>query len=287
MSSRILITALLAWATAVAALAARDDDKEARGAPAISLRHAAHPADGLSTVQDIQVAFRDDVIVPIRLHRIAIVHPPYQPTDRLVDQYDALARVATEGNAPAARMLHRALLGCRRLLDWEAKHSGKAQSERQPDDPIKYCDGLSKEQLDEAPAWAQLSAENGDYLGREDWAAVLRRSGRIQESLEVGQALWRDGYYSSLALLTILYQMETPTPNKPDYVLAYAHHFALLKLMEAIHDPTSPARRSHLIAMEQHRQWLGGKLSPQQQQRAEQLAVELLSGSPTCCIGLR
>lgn len=240
--------------------------------------------------QDIVVRFSDGTVVPVRMRRPELIHPPYEPVGRLIDQYDDLVQAAEAGDAPAARMLYLDLLTCslQKQAHGDQPSDGTEHTHGVEENPDR-CKGLSEAHLQNIERWAQMAAEGGDYLGIQYWGGAL---GKTNEAFEVFSAFWRDGNASALQALSTLYAVGAPASSKgqPDWVSAYAYHFIYYKLDEAVRTSGASWRSAsrHIdtyLALGDHLRYLGGMLSPNQQQAAEALAAELLAENARCCVG--
>lgn len=119
------------------------------------------------------------------------------------------------------------------------------------------------------------------------WAQELRRQGKEQESFELREALWRQGDVSAAVSLSIHYRDEMSSlAGDQDYVRAYAFTLIWNKVYEAASvSSASPKRASRLDADDSALRAIGAYLTPQQQEEAESLAVQLLAENTNCCIG--
>jgi hypothetical protein len=234
--------------------------------------------------RQVELTFRDGKSVHVLVRKPMLPNPPYMPAERFLDQYEALAARAHAGDAAAARMIFRALQNCQRfqraLQAKETSDWGEEALQRS----TRYCEGVDERYFSDASRWARMASDGGDYYGRQDWSLELQRLGRGVESVEQLQALWNDGYVGVLQALAIAYKKGLTSNGEPDFVRAYAYFYIRYKLAEASGLDT-PATRAKLGAMEQARQSLGGNLTPQEQQFAEDMAAQLLSENSACCIG--
>jgi hypothetical protein len=233
--------------------------------------------------RQVEVTFGDGKSVHVVVQKPMLPNPPYMPAERFFDQYEALAARAHAGDAAAARMIFRALQNCQRLQ--HALHSKESDSvDENSQRRIRYCDGVDDRYLADASLWAKMASDGGDYYGRQDWALELQRLNRGAESVQQLEALWNDGYIGVLQALSIAYKKGLASNGEPDPVRAYAYFYLRYKLADAAGWDT-PGSRAKLGAMEQARQFLGGNLTAQEQQVAEDMALQLLSANTACCIG--
>ncbi len=227
--------------------------------------------------------------IPVQLRRVILVHPPYQPTRKLLDQYQTLTGLARSGDAAAARMLAKALENCSIVGSDKNAPMGTAYSQGYRSS-FSYCEGVTDDHVLEAEFWAKLAAEGGDYVGIQTYAHML---GPGQERLAVMQSFWDDGNISALPTLSAEYFVGSHggSGSKPDYVRAYAYHLIYTKVHESVKtsngDATAPSgtKVGSAIALENHLNYLGGFLSPRDQAQAEKLAAQLLAQNGNCCTG--
>jgi hypothetical protein len=269
--------------------------------------------------RNVSISFPDGTTLAVRLRQFVPAAPPVYSNERLTDVYEDLRRAAEQGHSAAARTLYEMLTTCQyayadepslnaalRRLRTEGvlvfpesvrdvervqpvpEGLDRAQLENTLTRPYEFCLGISEEQRGEALRWAEMAADRVDVLAMRKWAQELKKQGRAQESFELLDSLWRAGDASAAMALAIFYQDDVPAffGGNQNYVRAYAFHLIRNKLYEAASQGSvSPNRANRLAAQEAALQSIGARLTPQGQQAAEALAVQLLVENTNCCLG--
>lgn len=290
----------------------------ARQAPRDDNGHGEDTASARRSIHRLQVDFPDGSSITVSWRQADPPPPPLPPSDRLIDQYDDLRRLAEQGHGAAARTLYRALRSCRRAFETESSLNAALQRLRNErvlttageprvmplpagarvadfEEDLRrsyaYCSGVTAGMREEAARWAELAARAGDYLGLQDWAAEL---GRTAAGLRAWTDAWERGLASALAPLALLHAsgVSEPDGRPPDHVLAYAYTLLELQITQAVVNQLSgadrlapTARRNRIIALQDTLRYRAGFLSPQETEAAIALARELLSKNPNCCTG--
>lgn len=258
----------------------------------------------------VDIAFPDGTTIHVTLKPVVVPWSGVQMPERLADAYADLKQRAEGGDAPAARTLYQWLSRCDRAFEDEASFNAAVErlhTERvlmSPNasgprrlpagadvaewerlelrQPYEFCKGITAGQKAEAGSWLQLAARAGDYIALQRWAQSL---GDTPEGLAALEDLWNRGFSSVLSALAIR-NSRGILSAAPDHVRAYAYSFINFKLLEAAYEgSSSPTRRMMLMAVEDSLRYRGGLLTPQETQRAIELAAQLLAENPNCCTG--
>lgn len=263
--------------------------------------------------KDVTVRFRNGKEVQINLRQKPIPRPYFYPTERFLDLYDELELAAMSGHSAAAIQIFRSLKACQYahrtkdeldralerlrtdgIIEWP---NGVREAETIPHgieygpfeqsmiDSYELCEGVSDEQANDAERWARLAAEAGDYMGIR---LLTEEIGKTQESYELWQQAWEQGYVNGAQAMIIYYRDGIPESlgGEPDYIRMYAFQLIRNKLHEAASQWASHSNSNKLAAMDNALRGTGGFLTPQEQEEAEALAAEILSEDRNCCLGM-
>jgi len=263
--------------------------------------------------RDTVITFPDGTEVNIKLINWQPDPPPFYPTEKLIDMYDALVAEAEIGNAAAARTLYEALTICEMAFSDEASYQEALSLLRQkgvrsyPGDQhaqenippgldtshheemiteqyIK-CQGITTRQKQNKIQWAEMAAHGGDFLAMRTMA---NEQGFTQEGFEWYEKGWKSGHASAADALSIWYRNGAPDSagGKPDYISSYAYLLINFKIYENVFNSSnSPQAQNRIVDMENALLGIGGYLNPQDQVKAEELAVKLLQDNSNCCLG--
>jgi hypothetical protein len=149
--------------------------------------------------------------------------------------------------------------------------------------PYEFCKGTTEDQKNESDDWLNAAIEQKDYWSLQEMAVKL---GTSADGVAAWESLWKQGYFSALPALSLLYQQGVDG-GAPDYVRAFAYNYVQFKLVEAAYESgRSNVTLPHVVAVEDTVRRSTGNLTPQQTEDAIRLAEQLLRETFTCCAGI-
>lgn len=246
--------------------------------------------------------------VTVQLRQFDWIYPPFKPSAKFSESYDALVEAANNGDIPSARYIGDRLRHCqnafsdRASLDnaisvlkdkrivtyppgsWREDEVLSSSADLTPliaglERRFGACEGISNDQKRNASLWSSRAAAEGDYFATRDLISADRNSKR---SLELWQELLDAGYSMPFQeMAAYFFRQSNSTDGRPDYFQSYAHLFAHSKLKE-----TSFAYKNGFDKVYDHEGLiaLGDLLSAQERMQAEELAADMIENNPNCCI---
>ena len=263
----------------------------------------------------VQLSEEPAAEIEVRPYRMPSIARP----QRLAEVHGQLKALAEAGDVSAAYGLHRWLNECQHafadlaLLDEAVdnlrtdgvmtfpasselsksshrtlrKGDNAAAAETAMTQVYAFCEGITPEQKDEAPAWLAKAASSGELFALRAQADEWLKAKDKKRFTAAYEELWfKHGYTGALSPLAVMHKRGIGG-GAPDHVRSYAYQLTELRLVDAVYGASAyPSHRNMLVDIENALSNTASYLTPQQTADAVRLSDGWLRTNPHCCVGL-
>ena len=250
-----------------------------------------------SNSREVVLQFPNGKEVPVLLVAMNPPKPSYSRYGPFLDgHYSRLKLLADAGDANAAKELHDVLDDCEHYVKPGvalSKALSKNRTERigKGEDYVQAgeeqlrryyvaCEGVGLNMLAEKNEWLTKAADGGNPVAMQD-LFLQKYELRDPSAQLILEKMWEEGHTSSLLTYAV-------TSNRDkDAVLSYAYYLAYFVVAQATWDATQNPERfqgqANVVGNDLASK--GSMLSSSEFQRAEELAIDIVSSNKKCCKG--